>query len=122
VLGVHCGIYKSSYNISNISYLNSTSPPLSFDSLSNSWNSFNRYHFPFTYVCTQYLHYSHLTSPHTGFNPIFLAGPVLLFCSLILKKKKNYIAILINIVFKRRGTKYNFKMLRIRCLKYMIMG
>jgi hypothetical protein len=38
------------------------------------------------------------------------------------EKEKNYIAILINIVFKRRGTKYNFKMLRIRCLKYMIMG
>jgi hypothetical protein len=29
-VGVHCGIYKSSYNISNISYLNSPSPPFSF--------------------------------------------------------------------------------------------
>jgi hypothetical protein len=28
VLGVHCGIYKSLYNISNLSYMNST--PLSF--------------------------------------------------------------------------------------------
>jgi hypothetical protein len=31
VLGwVHCGIYKSSYSISNMSYLNSLPPPLSF--------------------------------------------------------------------------------------------
>jgi hypothetical protein len=29
VLGVHCGINKSSYNVSNISYLNSPPPPLS---------------------------------------------------------------------------------------------
>jgi hypothetical protein len=28
--GVHCGSYKSSYNISNISYLNSPPPPFSF--------------------------------------------------------------------------------------------
>jgi hypothetical protein len=28
--GVHCGIYKSSYNVSNISYLNSSPQPLSF--------------------------------------------------------------------------------------------
>jgi hypothetical protein len=40
-VGVHCGIYKSSYNISNISYLNSPSPPFSFiPSSSHSWNSF----------------------------------------------------------------------------------
>jgi hypothetical protein len=30
VLGVHCGIYKSSYNKSNISYLNSPPPSFSF--------------------------------------------------------------------------------------------
>jgi hypothetical protein len=39
-------IYKSPYNISNISYLNSPPPPFSFNPLSpHSWNSFNRYHF-----------------------------------------------------------------------------
>jgi hypothetical protein len=27
---IHCGIYKSSYNISNISFLNSPPPPFSF--------------------------------------------------------------------------------------------
>jgi hypothetical protein len=38
---VHCGIYKSSYNISNISYLNSLPSPFSFISLSaHSWSSF----------------------------------------------------------------------------------
>jgi hypothetical protein len=29
-VGVHCGIYKNSYNVSNISYLNSLSLPFSF--------------------------------------------------------------------------------------------
>jgi hypothetical protein len=28
--GVHCGTYKSSYTVSNISYLNSPPPPLFF--------------------------------------------------------------------------------------------
>jgi hypothetical protein len=45
-MGVHCGLYKSSYNISNISYLNSPPPSFSFISPSlHSKNSFNRYHF-----------------------------------------------------------------------------
>jgi hypothetical protein len=30
VLGVHCGVYKSSYNMSNISYWNSPPPSFSF--------------------------------------------------------------------------------------------
>jgi hypothetical protein len=29
-VGVHCGIYKTSYNVSNISHLNSPPPPFSF--------------------------------------------------------------------------------------------
>jgi hypothetical protein len=29
-VGVHCGIYKGSWNVSDISYLNSPPPPLSF--------------------------------------------------------------------------------------------
>jgi hypothetical protein len=29
----------------------------------HSWNSFNRYHFPFTCMCTQYLHHIHPPSP-----------------------------------------------------------
>jgi hypothetical protein len=47
VLGkVHFGIYKSSYNISNISYLNSPPPSFSFiPSSSHSRISFNRYYF-----------------------------------------------------------------------------
>jgi hypothetical protein len=46
LLGIHCGIYKSSYNVSNISYLNSPPPLLSFICPSlHPWNGFNRYHF-----------------------------------------------------------------------------
>jgi hypothetical protein len=46
-LRVHCGIHKCSYNMSNISYLNS---PFHHSVLlplspSTSWNSFNRTHF-----------------------------------------------------------------------------
>jgi hypothetical protein len=41
-MGVYCGIDKSSYNISNISYLISPPPPLFFIPPSpNYWNSFN---------------------------------------------------------------------------------
>jgi hypothetical protein len=40
--GACCGIYKDSYNVSTISYLNSPLPGLSS---TDSWNSFNRYHF-----------------------------------------------------------------------------
>jgi hypothetical protein len=40
---VHCGIYKSSYNVSNTSFLNSLFHSL-FSS-PHSWNGFNRYHF-----------------------------------------------------------------------------
>jgi hypothetical protein len=45
-VGVHCGIYGNSYNISNTSYLNS--PPLPFSFIPpcpHSWNSFIRCHF-----------------------------------------------------------------------------
>jgi hypothetical protein len=45
-VGVHCGIYKGSYNVSNRSHLNSSPPPLSFVLLSPaSWNTFSRCHF-----------------------------------------------------------------------------
>jgi hypothetical protein len=60
LVGVHCGIYKSSYNLSNISYLNSLPPPLSFIPPSPcSWNSFNRYHFyiyTHVYAFLQHIH------------------------------------------------------------------
>jgi hypothetical protein len=44
-VGVHCGIYKSSYNVSNASYLNSHPPLLSFIPLPHSWNGLNKYYF-----------------------------------------------------------------------------
>jgi hypothetical protein len=44
-------IYKGSYTISNISYLNLPSPLLSLiPSSPDAWNSFNMYHFAFTYI------------------------------------------------------------------------
>jgi hypothetical protein len=60
--GVHCGIYKSSYNASNILYLNSLPRPtlLCFiPSPPDSWNSFNRYHFCiYLHVYTSFALYS----------------------------------------------------------------
>jgi hypothetical protein len=96
-VGVYCGIYKSFYNIPNMSYLNSLPPPFSFISspLPHSWNSFNRYHFSFTYKSTQYLYHIHPPSPFPHLltlplvaTPPTLVGPVLPSCSLILSKKK----------------------------------
>jgi hypothetical protein len=59
-VGIHCDIYKSSYNISNISHLNS--PPstiiLYCPFPSNFWNSFNRYVFIYIHVCTVFILYS----------------------------------------------------------------
>jgi hypothetical protein len=37
-VGVHCGIYKSSYHISNISYLNSSHPSFPLSSTPKFWN------------------------------------------------------------------------------------
>jgi hypothetical protein len=48
-VGVHCDIYKGSYNVSNTSYLNSPPSLFSFiPSFPNSRNSFNRNGFIFT--------------------------------------------------------------------------
>jgi hypothetical protein len=35
-----------------------------------SWNSFNRSHFPFTYMCAQYLHHIHLSMPFPHLLPL----------------------------------------------------
>jgi hypothetical protein len=51
-LGVHCSIYKGSYNVSNISFFPSPS--------SDSWNSFNRYHF------CMYIHVYTLFAPYSS--------------------------------------------------------
>jgi hypothetical protein len=90
-VGIHCDIYKSSYNISNISHLNSPPstiilycPPLLPISETVSTGMFS-----FTYMFAQYLHYIHppvhfphpLQTPHTGL--------VLSFWSLIVYMKKN---------------------------------
>jgi hypothetical protein len=49
-------IYKSSYNISNISHLNSSPPPFSFI-LPHSWNSFN--------ICSTYIHVYTVFGPYS---------------------------------------------------------
>jgi hypothetical protein len=74
VLGVHCGIYKSSYNTSNISYLNhphpinqcSLSPFLHIPGVVSPGLVF-----PFKYIYTWYLHHIH---PPMSF-PHFLPSP-----------------------------------------------
>jgi hypothetical protein len=95
-VGVHCGIYKSSYNIS---YLNSTPPPFPFIPPSHHpWNGFNRFHFLNT--CTWYLHYiqgvgSHTPSlppaPSTGTNtPKAGTCSTVLFCDSVKEKKWHF--------------------------------
>jgi hypothetical protein len=75
-VGVHCSIYKGSYNVSNISYLNSPPALLSISFLSpNSWNSFNRYHFCiYVYVYTLFALYS------LGFITCLSRDSISMFC------------------------------------------
>jgi hypothetical protein len=61
MLGVHCGIYKSSYNISNIDAFTHSIIFL-YPLCSHSWKVSTGFIFPFTYKCTQYL--TILTLPH----------------------------------------------------------
>jgi hypothetical protein len=69
-VGIHCGIYKSSYNMSNISYLNS--PPPLFSFILPSPHTWNRYYFKLTYMSTQYLHYIHPPTPFPHLLPNYL--------------------------------------------------
>jgi hypothetical protein len=100
---VHWSIYKGSYNVPNISYLNSSPTLLFYHPSPDSWNSFNRYHFyVHLHVYTFFAPYSsssfcqcylplplvptaHLSMP----TPTSRQKPVPPSCSLILWKKKN---------------------------------
>jgi hypothetical protein len=74
-VGVHCGFYKGSYNILNMSYLNSLPPPFFFIPNPHSWNSFNRYLFLLLQLCIHsvciiftFLHNILTSSPPTSIN------------------------------------------------------
>jgi hypothetical protein len=79
-VGVHCGIYKSSYNVSNISYLNWLAPPFSFIP---PWPySWNRYHFyiyihvyTFWTIFIVLCHFPATTASHWYHHP-FRAGSI----------------------------------------------
>jgi hypothetical protein len=93
-VGIHSGIYKNSYNVSNIWYLDSP-PPLLTLIPPHSWNRFNRCHFVFAYICTQYLHlihlhtlFSHYLPPPTG-NCHTWAGPISPSSDFVEEKEKN---------------------------------
>jgi hypothetical protein len=67
--GVHCGIYKSFYNISSVSYLNSLPPPFSFMfPYSHSWKFSAGLNFPFTFFLHLLppSHWYHRPHPKTG--------------------------------------------------------
>jgi hypothetical protein len=90
----YLGIYKSYYNLSNISHLNSSPSPFSLNpTLPHSWNSFNGYHFLFVCLHTHYLYYIHSLTPLTYVLPPPSGtntprGHVLPSCSLIFIKEK----------------------------------
>jgi hypothetical protein len=93
--GIHCDIYKYSYSESNISYLNSPlhHSPLSFSPLIPGIVS-TGINFPFTYMCTQYLHHIHppmplpyLLPPPTGTNPPTRIHSTLLSSNFVPEKK-----------------------------------
>jgi hypothetical protein len=99
LLGVHCGIYKSSYTITTISYLNSlplslffTLPPRIPGIVSAGLS------FPFTYVYTQYwchfyppTSFPHILPPWTGTNPPDQTSSALLFSNSVKGKKMTFL-------------------------------
>jgi hypothetical protein len=90
-IGIHCGIYKAFYNVSNILCLNSPHPLI--PGIVSA-----RITFAFIYMCTNFLHhihppipFSHHIPPSTGANPnpgqhLFYHSLALQFCSI--KKRK----------------------------------
>jgi hypothetical protein len=90
--GVHCGIYKSSYNISKISSLNS---PFHYSPLSLIPGTVSTgLIFPFTYMCTQNLHPIHppIPFPHLLPPPLVPTSPdrtcsALLFSNFVKEKE-----------------------------------
>jgi hypothetical protein len=86
--------YTKGFFLSFLFFLNSVVYIKSFSFIppphtSHSRNSFNRYHFPLTYMFTQYLHHIHYLSSFLPLPPVpFLQGPAPPSCSLILYKKK----------------------------------
>jgi hypothetical protein len=93
-VGVHCDIYKSSYNISTISYLNLPPPSFFIPSSPHSWNSFSRSHFSiYIQVYTVFALYSpsHTLSlslpPLTGTKPPGRTCSTILFSSFVKENK-----------------------------------
>jgi hypothetical protein len=72
--GGNCGIYTGSYNVSNISYLNS--PPLLLSPQIPGTVSIGII-FAFTYMCTHYLYHIHPPIPFPAFFPLPLVLPPL---------------------------------------------
>jgi hypothetical protein len=93
-VGVHCGIYKSSYNISNTSHLNSPSLPFSFIHLPAIPEIASTGTFFHLHTCVQSI-YTIFTLPHlfstgsnpTGSNPIGRTCSALLFSDFVKEKK-----------------------------------
>jgi hypothetical protein len=93
--GVHCDIYESSYNVSNISYLNSPPPSFSFISPFPFLEWFQQESFLHLHTCV-YIFYTIFTllASFPATSPLLLVPvvpwvePVLPSCSLILLKKK----------------------------------
>jgi hypothetical protein len=96
-VGVQCGIYKGSYNVSNISYLNSLPPLISFILYPPVPGIVSAgIILAYAYMCTHILYDIHPPIPFTcHLLPLISinstpspAGPVLPSCSLILQEKK----------------------------------
>jgi hypothetical protein len=102
--GVHYGSYKSSYNIPNVSYLNS-SPPLFSLILASpyAWNSFNRSHFSiYIHVYTVFAPYSpsYILSPHPLSSHWYQPPRQDLFCPPVLQFKKNDIFVCLRQLYR----------------------
>jgi hypothetical protein len=86
--GEHCGIYKGSYDMSTISYLNSPSPLLTFIPPTQTHGIVTTGIIAaIACMCTHFLHYLYPPTPfpcHPSFPLVPWAGPVLPSCLIVI--------------------------------------
>jgi hypothetical protein len=98
MLGLHCGVCKSSYNIYHTSIHPLHHSPIIPHPISGTVSA--GLIFTFAYMCTQYLHHIHPPTPfpnmfptHIGYRPPDRSCSALLFSDFVKEKKKTFLLV-----------------------------